>query len=108
MCDRCSEYDNKNKNGIEITEQENQDHEIHLIQAEKMSSMMHYWEDNCKGPIHTPRDKDGIHVAQDKQTCDDLVARISTDMMQIQTVPRLTESVAYFKSKVNEISTPNK
>ena len=108
MCDRCSEYDIKNKKGIEITEQESQDHEIHRIQAEKMSSMMHYWEENCKGPVHTPRDKDEIHVAQDKQTCDDLVARISTDMMQIQTVPRLTESVAYFKSKVNEISTPNK
>ena len=69
---------------------------------------MHYWEENCKGPVHTARDKDGIHVAQDKQTCDDLVARISTDMMQIQTIPRLQESIAYFKSKVNEISTPNK
>ena len=65
---------------------------------------MHYWEDKCKGPIHTARDKDGIDVAQDKGTCNDLVARICTDMMQIQTVPRLTESVAYFKSKVNEIS----
>ena len=68
--------------------------------------MMHFWEHNCKGQIHTTRDKDGIHVAQDKGTCDDLVARICTDMMQIQTVPRLTESVAYFKSKVNEISIP--
>ena len=67
---------------------------------------MQYWEDECKGQIHTDRDQDGTHVAQDKGTCNDLVAFICTDMMQIQTVPRLTESVAYFKSKVNEISIP--
>ena len=69
---------------------------------------MHYWEEYCQAPVHTARNKDEIDVAEDKQTCEDFVARISTDMMQIQTVPRLTESIAYFKSKVNEISTPNK
>ena len=108
MCDRCSEYDIENKKGIEITEQESQDHEIHLIQADRMSSMMHYWEEYCQAPVHTARNKDEIDVAEDKQTCEDFVARISTDMMQIQTIPRLQESIAYFKPKVNEISTPNK
>ena len=73
-----------------------------------MSSMMHYWEEYCQALVHTARNKDVIDVAEDKQTCEDFVARISTDMMQIQTIPRLQESIAYFKSKVNEISTPNK
>ena len=67
---------------------------------------MQYWEGACKGPIHTDTDQDGTDVAQDKGTCNDLVAFICTDMMQIQTVPRLTESSAYFKSKVNEIIIP--
>ena len=76
-----------------------------------MSSMMHYWEEYCHAPVHTCRNKNEKEVAQNKEPCEDLVARISTDMMQIQTVPRLQENVAYYKSKVNkvnEISTPNK
>ena len=76
-----------------------------------MSSMMRYWEEYCHLPVHTCRNKNEKEVAQIKEPCEDLVARISTDMMQIQTVPRLQENVAYYKSKVNkvnEISTPNK
>ena len=62
-----------------------------------MTSYMEYWEKACIDPIHTDTDQDG---------CNDSVAFICTDMMQIQTVPRLTESSAYFKSKVNEIIIP--
>ena len=76
-----------------------------------MSSMMRYWEEYCHLPVHTCRKKNEEEVVQNKEPCEDSVARISTDMMQIQTVPRLQENVAYYKSKVNkvnEISTPNK
>ena len=62
-----------------------------------MTSLMHYSEKACRAPIHTDEDQDG---------CNDSVAYICTDMMQIQTVPRLTESSAYFKTKVNEIIIP--
>ena len=58
---------------------------------------MQYWEKACRDPIHTDEDQDG---------CNDSIAYICTDMMQIQTVPRLTESAAYFKTKVNEIIIP--
>ena len=53
---------------------------------------MEYWEKACIDPIHTDTDQDG---------CNDSVAYICTDMMQIQTVPRLTEQAAFFKTKVN-------
>ena len=93
---------------MEITEQERQNHEIHLLQAERMSSMMHYWEKHCLAKVQTSRKKADIDVNEDIPTCDDMVARISTDMLQVQSVPRLQESISYYKSKVNEISTQNK
>ena len=68
--------------------------------------MMSYDETQCVG--QTAREQYGIPVNEDIPPCDDKVARISTDMMQVQCVPRLQESIAYYKSKVNEISTPNK
>ena len=71
-----------------------------------MSAMMSYDETQCVG--QTAREQDGIPVNEDIPDCEDKVARIATDMMQVQCVPRLQESIAYYKSKVNEISTHNK
>ena len=92
MCDRCSEYDNKTKHGDPITAQIKAKHDAHLVQATKMSSLMHYAENACRGPSHTDEDQDG---------CNDSVAYICTDMMQIQPMPILQEQAAYFKTKVN-------
>ena len=97
MCDRCSEFDNKTKSGDPITDQQKDEHDAHLVQAKKMSSLMHYAENACRGPSHTDEDQDG---------CNDSVAYICTDMMQIQTIPILKEQAAYFKTKVNEIIIP--
>ena len=44
-----------------------------------------------------------------KKFCPDQVAHIATDMMQIQSIPKLQVGTAYYRSKVNkEISIPNK
>ena len=46
---------------------------------------------------------------QDKIICDDTVAHIATDMMQIQNIPKLQVDVALYKSKLsNELIIPNK
>ena len=43
-----------------------------------------------------------------KNFCPDQVAHIATDMMQIQSIPKLQVGTAYYRSKVNkEISIPN-
>ena len=57
-------------------------HDAHLAQAETMGALMHHAETACLG-------------------CDDSVAYICTDMMQIQPMPILQEQAAYFKTKVN-------
>ena len=88
MCDRCSEYDNKTKSGDPIPPQIKAKHDAHLAQAETMSSLMHYAENACLG-------------------CNDSVAYICTDMMQIQPMPILQEQAAYFKTKVNEKIIPS-
>ena len=88
MCDRCSEFDNKTKSGDPITDQQKDEHDAHLVQAKKMSSLMHYAENACLG-------------------CNDSVAYICTDMMQIKPMPILQEQAAYFKTKVNEKIIPS-
>ena len=82
MCDRCSAYDNKTKSGDLIPPQIKAKHDAHLAQAETMGALMHHAETACVG-------------------CDDSVAYICTDMMQIQPMPILQVQAAYFKQKVN-------
>jgi len=82
VCDRCSEYDNKTKSGDPIPPQIKAKHDAHLAQAERMSALMNHAKENCVG-------------------CDDSVAYICTDMMQIQPMPILQVQAAYFKQKVN-------
>ena len=68
-----------------------------------MTAMISRDKQHCIG--HAARDeKENEHIPP----CDNKVAHICTDMMQVHSVPKLQISVAYYKSKVNEISTPNK
>ena len=71
-----------------------------------MSAMMSSDETLCVG--QTAREEAGKPANEDMPDCEDKIARIATDMMQVQCVPRLQEGIAYYKSKVNEISTHNK
>ena len=82
MCDRCSAYDKITKNGDQIPPEIKAKHDAHLAQAETMGALMHHAETACLG-------------------CDDSVAYICTDMMQIQPMPILQVQAAYFKTKVN-------
>ena len=70
------------KNGDQIPPEIKAKHDAHLAQAETMSALMHHAETACVG-------------------CDDSVAYICTDMMQIQPMPILQVQAAYFKTKVN-------
>ena len=88
MCDRCDAYDKMTNNVDQIPPEKKANHDAHLAQAERMSALMHQAETTCV-------------------ECDDSVAHICTDMMQIQTIPILKEQAAYFKTKVNEIIIPS-
>ena len=66
----------------QIPPEKKANHDAHLAQAERMSALMHHAETACVG-------------------CDDSVAYICTDMMQIQPMPILQVQAAYFKQKVN-------
>ena len=52
MCDRCSEFDNKTKSGDPITDQQKDEHDAHLVQAKKMSSLMHSFFQPEQGEHH--------------------------------------------------------
>ena len=66
----------------QIPPEKKANHDAHLAQAERMSALMHHAETTCV-------------------ECDDSVAYICTDMMQIQPMPILQVQAAYFKQKVN-------
>ena len=82
MCDRCEAYKNMTKTVDQIPPEKKANHDAHLAQAERMSALMHHAETTCV-------------------ECDDSVAYICTDMMQIQPMPILQVQAAYFKTKVN-------
>ena len=82
MCDRCEAYKIMNQTVDQIPPEKKANHDAHLAQAEKMSALMNHAKENCVG-------------------CDDSVAYICTDMMQIKTMPILQVQAAYFKQKVN-------
>ena len=82
MCDRCDAYDKMTKNVDQIPPEKKANHDAHLAQAERMSALMNHAKENCVG-------------------CDDSVAYICTDMMQIKPMPILQVQAAYFKQKVN-------
>ena len=82
MCDRCDAYDKMTKTVDQIPPEKKANHDAHLAQAERMSALMHHAETTCV-------------------ECDDSVAYICTDMMQIKTMPVLQVQTAYFKQKVN-------
>ena len=47
-------------------------------------------------------------LTKEPEICNDSIAHIATDMMQIQNLPKLPVNIAYYKSKVNnQIIIPN-
>ena len=68
--------------------------------APQQSTSKYSNEKNAPELSQQSTSKDSNEKAPPKK-CDDLIAHITTDMQQIQNVPKLQVGMAYYKSKVN-------